>query len=106
MKEDILGKTYQLSLTFIGKKRAETLNRKYRNKSYSPNILSFPLTDTHGEVYICPDVAKRGARDHNMSYSGFVGFLFIHGLLHLKGYHHGATMSTAEKRYKSKYRLS
>ena len=106
MKEDILGKAYQLDLTFVGEKRAAKLNHKYRGMDYIPNVLSFPLADNGGEIYITPTVAKRQAVDHDMSYRGFVGYLFIHGLLHLKGYGHGATMTKAEDRYKKKYRLS
>ena len=106
MKDEILGKTYSLSLIFIGEKRAGTLNKAYRKKSYVPNVLSFPLDTKVGEVYICIKKAKREARQYDMTLKGFVGFLFIHGLLHLKGLDHGDTMTKAEERYKKKYRLS
>ena len=105
MQEDILGKRYELSLVFVGEKRALTLNQKYRKKSYIPNVLSFPLDTMHGEIYIAPQVAKREAAHREMSVRGYVGFLFIHGLLHLKGHAHGATMEKAEKRYLAKYGL-
>jgi len=105
MQKDILGNRYDLSLVFVGCTRAKALNRKYRNKTYTPNVLSFPLTDTTGEIYITPEIATREAKKRNMTKSGYVGFLFIHGLLHLKGYQHGATMEKAEKRYISKYAL-
>lgn len=101
-----MGKSYDLSLTFVGETRARTLNHTYRNKQYVPNVLSFPLADRHGEVYICLQKAKREAKQYDMTYSGFVGYLFVHALLHLKGYDHGATMTRAEDRYKAKYRLA
>lgn len=106
MKEEIVGKNYQLSLAFVGEKRAKTLNEQYRQKTYVPNVLSFPLDKNTGEIYICTQKAKLEAKEYDMTYKNFVGFLFIHGLLHLKGLDHGATMTKAENRYKNKYRLS
>ena len=105
MKNDILGKTYMLSLAFIGRTRAQDLNKKHRNKTYVPNVLSFPLTESVGEIYIAPTVAKMEAPNFDMTYKGYVGFLFIHALLHLKGHDHGATMEKAEKKYCVKYHL-
>lgn len=105
IKNDILGSSYSLSLVFLGEKRALDLNKRNRKKHYVPNVLSFPLDRTHGEIYITPLVAKREAKKVSMTYRGYVGFLFIHGLLHLKGYRHGDTMEKAEKRFISQYKL-
>jgi len=105
IKNDILGKSYTLSLNFIGAISAQKLNQAYRQKDYIPNVLSFPLTKTDGEIFICPTVAKREARKFGMTFSGYIGFLFIHGCLHLKGHLHGATMDAAERRYCKKYHL-
>lgn len=105
IKKDILGNTYELSLVFVGETRARLLNKEYRNKTYVPNVLSFPLTETAGEIYIAPAVAKKEAKKFDMTVTGYIGFLFIHGLLHLKGHDHGDTMEKAEKRYVSKYNL-
>ncbi len=106
MKNDILGTRYELSLTFIGKVRAQHLNKTHRNATYVPNVLSFPLSDTVGEIYITPTVAEREAPKFNLSPQGYIGFLFIHGLLHLKGYPHGDTMEKAEKKYITRYALT
>jgi len=95
--EGVLGKKYDLSLVFVGADRAQSLNKKYRKKTYVPNVLSFPLDDTSGEIYICPNVAKREASKFHMTYRQYVGYLFIHGLLHLKGYDHGDTMERKER---------
>lgn len=105
MKDDILGKGYRLSLVFVGGTRAQKLNQQYRNKDYVPNVLSFPLDETTGEIYIAPTVAKKEAHRFNLSPRGYIGFLFIHGLLHLKGHQHGDTMEKAEARYIKKYQL-
>lgn len=105
MKDAVLGKNYSLSLIFIGEKRARDLNSKHRKASYVPNVLSFPLTKTVGEIYITPQIAKKESKKFNMTPSGYIGFLFIHGLLHLKGYPHGATMERLEKKYIALYKL-
>lgn len=105
MQKTVLGASYELTLAFIGEKRAQELNRAHRKATYVPNVLSFPLDDRHGEIYITPLVARREAHKFNMTVRGYIGYLFIHGLLHLKGYDHGATMEKAEKRYVAQYRL-
>jgi probable rRNA maturation factor len=105
MKNTILGKSYALSLTFIGEQRAQALNKAHRNATYVPNVLSFPLAKNAGEIYITPLVARREAHKYSMKPDGYIGYLFIHGLLHLKGYPHGATMEKAEKKYIAQYRL-
>jgi probable rRNA maturation factor len=102
---EILGKSYTLTLAFIGETRAKALNKTHRNKAYTPNVLSFPLDTKTGEIYITPEVAKREAKKYAMTVSGYIGYLFIHGLLHLKGYDHGDTMEEAEQKYVRKFKL-
>ena len=105
IKSDILGKKYQLSLAFVGGTRAQKLNAQYRNKTYTPNVLSFPLEEKIGEIYITPTIAKKEAKKFSMTPKGYIGFLFIHACLHLKGLDHGDTMDKAEKKYCTKYKL-
>jgi probable rRNA maturation factor len=104
--DDIMGASYALSLVFVGDTRSKKLNTLYRNKTYIPNVLSFPLSDTEGEVYINPRQARREAQKFGMTEKGFIGYLFIHALLHLKGYAHGDTMEEVEARYTKRYHLS
>ena len=106
MKDDILGAGYRLSLVFVGSTRARALNTAYRKKTYVPNVLSFPLDTTTGEIVICPSVAKREAKKFSLSYEGYIGYLFIHGLYHLKGLDHGEHMDKAEAKAVKKYNLS
>jgi len=105
MAEAILGKKYNLSLFFVGTRRAKTINRLSRQKEYAPNVLSFPYTNEVGEIVICPEVAKREAKEWQMTPDGYIGFLFVHGLLHLKGYDHGHEMENLEKKYRKKFNL-
>ena len=106
MADRILGKRYDLSLVFIGKTRAATLNQQYRNKSYSPNVLSFPLDEKTGEIFICPQVAAREAAKYDLSPKNYVAFLFIHGCLHLKGLDHGDTMDKLEQKWIKHFKLT
>ena len=106
IKNSILGNRYELSLVFVGTKRATALNKKFRKKSYSPNVLSFPLTKTVGEIVICPHIAKSEAAKFNLSPDGYIAYLFIHGLLHLKGHDHGDTMEKKERKYLKTFKIS
>jgi rRNA maturation RNase YbeY len=99
MKDVIIGKKYELSLLFVGAKRAKDLNYAYRQKTYVPNVLSFPLNDTTGEIYICPQVAKKEAPKFGLTEKGYIAYLFIHGLLHLKGHDHSDKMDALEQKY-------
>ena len=106
IKDTILGKSYSLSLNFIGESRAQKLNIAYRKKDYIPNVLSFPLDEKTGEMFICPKVAKSQAKDFDLSVDGYIAYLFIHGCVHLKGHDHGDTMDRLEKKYVKQFRIS
>lgn len=106
MKNGILGASYALSLVFIGTHRAQALNYTSRKKTYVPNVLSFPLDKTHGEIFITPTVARKEARRQGMTTKGYTGLLFIHALLHLKGMRHGDTMDRLERKYCAQYNFS
>lgn len=99
IKEKIMGKRYELSLVFVGKKRAASINKSTRQKTYSPNVLSFPLDEKTGEIIICPDTAKSESKKFDLTPNGYIAFLFIHGLLHLKGLDHGDAMDKQERKY-------
>ena len=101
----ILGSKYDISLVFVGADRAKELNQTTRGKDYIPNVLSFPLTGSAGEIYICPAVAKKEATKYNLSYRGYVGYLFIHGCLHLKGLDHGKRMDDLEQKYRKQFSI-
>jgi len=106
IKNDILGEDYELSAVFIGDKRSRTLNRIYRDKDKPANVLSFPLSKTEGEIFLNLRKAKQEACNFDKTYENFVGFLFIHGLLHLKGMDHGSRMEEQEKKFVKKFKLS
>ena len=98
-KESILGTSYELSLVLCGPALSHTYNKKFRGKDKPTNILSFPLTKKSGEILLDLTTAKKDAAAFDMDEQTFFGFLFIHGLIHLKGYEHGSTMEKLEKKY-------
>jgi len=105
MKDEVLGKKYDLSLIFIGSKRSKTLNKKYRGKDKPANILSFPISEDEGEIFIDLNEAKRTSKNFDKKYRNFISFLFIHGLLHLKGFAHGSKMESEEEKIIKKLNL-
>ena len=104
IKNDILGKHYQLSLALVGEKRARAINQESRKRNYVPNVLSFPLGQNAGEIYLTPKVAKREAKSFDHTEREHLVFLYIHGLLHLKGFDHGSRMEALEQKFLKKYR--
>jgi len=98
MKEKVLGKSYDLSFAIIGNEESRKLNLKWRKKDKPTDILSFPLGKNEGEIFINLAYAKKRAPLYHKTFLKFIGFLFIHGLLHLKGYEHGSTMSEQEEK--------
>ena len=103
IKNEILGKRYELSIVFVGEKRAKDLNKKYRKKDYTPSTLSFPISKSLGEIIICPNIAKRKAKKERLSEKKYIGFLLIHSMLHLQGKQHGSIMESKEQKYLLKF---
>ncbi len=99
----ILGSKYELSLVFVTNSESKRLNRIHREKNKPTNILSFPLSSDNGEIFIDLELCKKQCAEFNRTYTNFVGFLVIHGLLHLKGYDHGSTMEREEARYRKMF---
>ena len=102
---DILGNRYLLSVVFIGDKRAKKLNAVYRKNTKPANVLTFPLTDIEGELFINLAKVRRQAKRYGFTPTQYARYLLIHGCLHLKGYTHGSTMEEAEDVLVEKYIL-
>ncbi len=105
IKNEVLGKDYDLSVVFVTEKESHKINLQTRAKDKPTNILSFPLEKSSGEIIICPPYAKKEAPQFDRIYSNYLAFLFIHGLVHLKGFDHGSRMETEEKKIREKFSI-
>ena len=88
------GYRQDLSVTFCGKSRIQTLNRKFRGQNQPTDILSF----ASGDLVIAPALAKLNARKYHNTLTGELLYLIIHGLCHLQGYDHADRQTTARMR--------
>ncbi len=102
----VLGEKYTLSLVVCGDKLAQRINTEYRNKAYYPNVLSFPLSKTEGEIFLNVRKAEREARQLEITTTKRAALLFVHGLFHLKGLDHSDFMEREEQRILLKFNLA
>ena len=99
IKEKILGPKYELDIVFLNSKEQSKINKTYREKEGTTNILSFLLSDNSGQITLDPVKIKKEAHLFDMNYPKFLTLLLIHGCLHLKGFEHSSTMEKEEKKY-------
>jgi rRNA maturation RNase YbeY len=93
-----LPRGYVVSLVLCGDTLASRMNSAYRKKTYSPNVLSFSLSKTEGEIFLNVRKAEREARSLGISARGRLALLFVHACLHLTGLDHGKVMDQQEER--------
>ena len=98
-----MGKEYSLSVAFVSEKKSREINKKYRNIDKPTNVLSFALHKDAGEIILCKSVIKKQLKKFGRTLPQLVGFLVIHGMLHLKGMQHSSRMERAEEKYDQKY---
>lgn len=103
LKRDILGDDYNLSVAYVSKAKMRELNNTHRQKDKATNVLSFALSKSSGELILCPDVIKKELEIFDRNFRELLGFLVIHGMLHLKGMQHSSKMEREEKKYDQKY---
>jgi len=101
----ILGKNYELSLVICSDKLATRMNVEYRKKTYAPNVLSFPLDTSEGEIFLNVRKAQREAKAYGVTLRERLAFLYIHGCFHLKGFDHSARMEREEARIMRRFKL-
>lgn len=94
---------WEISLVFVTPAKARALNKQMRGKTYVPNVLSYALGGKSGEILICLSEAEKQASAYKMSRRTFVLYLFIHGVLHIKGWAHGVRMEQCEQNLLARY---
>ncbi|WP_213975252.1 rRNA maturation RNase YbeY [Tepidanaerobacter acetatoxydans] len=93
----------EVSIALVDDEYIQKLNRQYRSLDASTDVLSFAMRETVfeecgsfefqeeellGDVVISLEKAKEQAVEYGHSFEREVGFLVVHGILHLLGYDH------------------
>ena len=86
-----------VTVAFVSDRAMRVLNRRWRGKRGTTDVLSFPAGQdeferaagaTLGDVVISVEQATRQAREHGLTFEEEIAQLILHGLLHLCGYDH------------------
>lgn len=93
----------EVSVTFVSNKEIQEINKEYRGKDQPTDVISFAMEELGdgeipvmgidlprvlGDIIISLDRAKEQAEDYGHSLQREIGFLTVHGFLHLLGYDH------------------
>jgi len=93
-------KQAELSVVLTGDGEVRKLNRLYRKKDKTTDVLSFPLLEGKnmkaakgsiplGDVVLSVPQTRRQAREQGKDFQAEMALLLTHGILHLLGYDHG-----------------
>ena len=87
----------ELTIRLTSDKEMASLNKKWRNKNKTTNVLAFPNNysislDTKltyiGDIVVSYGEVKRESINRNISFIDHLVHLIVHGVLHLCGYNH------------------
>jgi len=89
-----------VSVVFLNEKEIKKINRKYRDKNKSTDVLSFRYDLEYnekrralmGELILSPEVIAKSAKENEVSFDQELAFVLSHGVLHLLGMKHGKRM--------------
>ncbi|MCM3586292.1 rRNA maturation RNase YbeY [Mesobacillus maritimus] len=102
-KKEGIEQDCEVSITFVSNERIHEINREYRDKDRPTDVISFALEELGegeieviglemprvlGDIIISISKAKEQAEEYNHSFMRELGFLAVHGFLHLLGYDH------------------
>lgn len=106
-KELGLEDNIELSITFVENQKIQEINRNYRSIDQITDVISFAIEDNDdeefwsffeaedfsiprllGDIFISIDRTKEQAKEYGHSFKRELGFLVVHGFLHLNGYDH------------------
>ncbi len=115
IKEERLEPDPEVSILLVDDQNIQGLNHSYRGINHPTDVLSFALNEEMdgapkfmtvkennilGDIVISLETAQSQAEEYGHSLEREVGFLAVHGLLHLLGYDHGNETDTALMREK------
>lgn len=85
----------EITVRIVDEEESQTLNRTYRNKDKSTNVLSFPFECPEevvlpllGDLIICRQVVEKEAKEQDKPLMAHWAHMTVHGCLHLLGYDH------------------
>lgn len=104
-------------IAFISDIEMSRLNRDFRGKDSTTDVLSFPFEADDfdldksflGDIMISPEQAQRQASENNLSLELEIKQLILHGILHLLGYDHetdNGEMNKLELKFRDKLKIS
>ena len=89
-----------VSIAFVDDDAMRWLNRKFRHKNKTTDVLTFPADDSYadpsakgrpiGDIVISLDQARRQSIEQKHSLVTEIRYLILHGILHALGYDHEA----------------
>jgi probable rRNA maturation factor len=89
---------YEIGLNIVDEEQIQALNEEYRHIDAPTDVLSFVLNDKEmaqedgfiylGDVVICLSIAKKQAAEYKHSLLRELVYLFVHSILHMRGYDH------------------
>jgi probable rRNA maturation factor len=106
---DVGESSAELGLSFVGDRRMRRLNREFRRKDRTTDVLAFATREARlphssrlaagllGDVVISIPTAMRQARDGQRSLDQEIVVLLVHGILHLCGYDHERSEAEARR---------
>ena len=102
-KEENVRDGAEVSITFVDNEKIREINRDYRGKDQPTDVISFALEEMGeeeieivgadlppvlGDIIISAPKAREQAEEYGHSFMRELGFLVVHGFLHLLGYDH------------------
>ena len=110
--ENIANETKIIELIIVSNETMKTINLEQRGVDKTTDVLSFPLEDfPHfplGLIVINSDLAKIKANEFGHNLKDEITLMFIHGLLHVRGYDHecdDGEMREEEERLINEFKL-
>ena len=84
------------TIAFVSDKKMRELNKTFRGKKQTTDVLSFPFAaeafeaekNNLGDVIISLEQAEKQAQENNLDFETEIKQLILHGILHLCGYDH------------------
>ena len=103
----------ELTLVFLNRAKARSLNRDFRKKDYATNVLTFAYEGPPrlaADLVFCTPVVREEARAQKKTFEHHLAHLIVHGCLHACGLDHqddaeADAMEALEARILKRFRI-